>query len=76
MLCIIGACVCFVHGVRMVYMDFSYHLDFVSILVFSVIPFVPIVAVAPRYRNGSRVYAVIALVELIVITTYPFVVVR
>ena len=77
MVCIIGACVCFVHGLRFVYEDVAYHftLDPITV-VFTSIPFVPIFAVAPRYKNGSIVYAFIAMLELIIIAVSPFIVVR
>jgi hypothetical protein len=74
--CIIGACVCFVHGLRFIYEDFSYHLPLGEALVVTTIPFVPIFAVAPRYRNGSKIYTIILLVELAVIAMAPFIVVR
>jgi hypothetical protein len=77
MICIIGACVCFVHGLRFVYEDVAYHMALDPItVVFTLIPFAPIVAVAPRYKNGSIVYAFIMVLELIVIAVCPFIVVR
>ena len=78
LICIIGACVCVVNGMRLVYMDFHMDLrpmNYMPTVMITVIPFVPIFAVAPRYKSG-KAYAVIAVIEALVIATYPFIVVR
>jgi hypothetical protein len=75
--CIVGACACFVVGLRFVYEKFAYDisLDLVE-LAFLTVPFVPIVAVAPRYRNGKVVYAFIGLAELFIVVMDRITVVR
>ena len=75
--CIIGACPCFVVGLRFIYEKFAYGISLDPFeLAFLTIPFLPIVAVAPRYRNGKVVYAFIGLAELLIVVLGHFIVVR
>jgi hypothetical protein len=75
--CIVGACACFVVGMRFVYDDFAYHVNFDPFdALFTVVPFLPIILVAPRYRNGTVVYAFIGLAEVVIVVMNHFIVLR
>ena len=77
MACIVGACICFVIGGMFILQDIVYHVSLDSIdLLFTSIPFLPIILVAPRYKNGSIVYAFIGLGEIIIIVMNHFIVLR
>ena len=74
--CIVGACACFVVGLRFVYEKFSCDISLDPFeLAFLTIPFLPIVAVAPRYRSGKVVYVFIGSAELFIIVMGHFIVV-
>jgi hypothetical protein len=75
--CIVGACVCFVIGLRFIYEKIVYDISLdLFELMFITIPFLPIVVVAPRYRNGNIVYAFIGLAEVIIIVMNRITVLR
>jgi hypothetical protein len=72
--CIVGACACVIYGMKIVYMNVAYHMDIDPFtLLLTLVPFLPIILVARRYRNGSAVYPFIGLVEVIIIVFYHFV---
>jgi hypothetical protein len=74
--CIVGACICFVIGLRFIYDDIAYHVNFEDALLFTAVPFLPIIFMAPRYKNGNIVYAFIGLAEVIIIVMNHFIVPR
>jgi hypothetical protein len=77
MACIVGACACFVIGVVFILQDIVYHISLDPLdLFFTAVPFFPIILVAPRYKNGSIVYAFIGLAEIIIIVMNHFIVLR
>jgi hypothetical protein len=77
MACIVGACICFVIGVIFILQDIVYHINLDPIdLFFTAIPFIPIILVAPRYKNGNIVYFFIGLAEIIIIVINHFIVLR
>ena len=55
--CIVGACICFVIGLRFIYDDIAYHVNFEAALIFIGVPFLLIVFMAPRYKDGNIVVA-------------------
>ena len=65
---IFGACLCFVIGGKWIAWDIVYHVRQDPLLVFLTgLAFVPLIALAPRYKNGRVIYLFIGLAELIVI---------
>jgi hypothetical protein len=72
--CIVGACACVVYGIKMVYQNVAYqvNMDPFNVLL-TLIPFLPIILVAPRYRNGTVAYQFIGLAEIIIVVLYHFV---
>ena len=65
---IAGACLCVVIGGKWIAWDVVYkvRLD-PSLVTINALAFVPIIALAPRYKNGTKIYASVALLETIVI---------
>ena len=64
---IAGACLCFVIGAKWIAEDIVYHVTLDAIpVVFNILAFVPLVALAPRYKSGF-VYLFIGIVEVLVI---------
>ena len=77
MACIVGACICFVIGGMFIVQDIVYHINLDAIdLFFTAIPFLPMILVAPRYKNGKIVYAFIGLAEIFIIVLNHFIVLR
>jgi hypothetical protein len=74
---IIGAAACFVIGVKMVAQDIVYHVNFDPFeFVFTVFPFIPIIAMAPRYKDGRIIYSFIGAAEVLSILMNFFIVLR
>jgi hypothetical protein len=75
---IIGAAACFVIGGKRVAEDIVYqvNLDSLDFLLFTAFPFLPIILMAPRYKNGGVIYGFIAVAEILIIVTNHFVVLR
>jgi|GEM_PF-2969791 hypothetical protein len=72
--CIVGACACVVYGIKMVYQNVAYQIDMDPFnVLLTLVPFLPIILVAPRYRNGTVVYLFIGLAEIIIVVFYHFV---
>ena len=67
-LLIIGACLCFVIGVKWICEDIVYHVETDDSLLFiNALAFVPLIGLAPRYKNGKVIYAFIGLLEAFII---------
>jgi hypothetical protein len=65
---IVDACLCFVIGAKWIAWDVVYHVILDPITVsFNIFAFVPLIALAPRYKNGKVAYSLIALLEVFVI---------
>ena len=74
---IIGAAACFVIGVKMVAQDIVYHVNHDPLdLFFTIFPFVPIILIAPRYKNGKIIYPIIGAAEAIIVVMNYFLVLR
>jgi hypothetical protein len=72
--CIGGACACFICGMKIVYINVAYHVDLDPFtVVLTLVPFLPIILVAPRYRKGTIMYLFIGLAEFMIIVLYHFV---
>jgi hypothetical protein len=71
-----GAAACVVIGGKMAAQDIAYQMyDSFSLLI-TVIPFVPLISMAPRYKNGEVIYGFTAIVEATVIVANYFMVLR
>ena len=65
---IVGACLCFVIGAKWIAWDIVYHVETDGSLLFiNALAFVPLIALAPRYKNGKVAYTLIALLEAFII---------
>jgi hypothetical protein len=74
---IIGAAACFVIGVKVVAQDVVYHVNHDPFDMFiTLFPFVPIIAMAPRYKNGKWIYGFIGAAEALIILMDYFIVLR
>jgi predicted Co/Zn/Cd cation transporter (cation efflux family) len=74
---IIGAAACVVIGGKMVAQDIVYQVNTDPIDLFiTIFPFVPIILMAPRYKNGRIIYGFIAVVEILIIVMNYFLVLR
>jgi len=68
MVLIAGACLCFVIGGKWIVEDIVYHMETYDDLLFiNALAFVPLIALAPRYKNGNVIYAFIGLLEAFII---------
>jgi hypothetical protein len=60
----------------MVAQDIVYQMvDPISLLI-SIFPFVPLILMAPHYKNGSVIYSFIAMMEILIIVMNHFIVLR
>jgi hypothetical protein len=73
---IIGAAACFVIGGKMVAQDIVYHMNDDASLFISIVPFIPIMLMAPRYKDGKIIYGFIAAAEILIIVMNYFLVLR
>ena len=74
---IIGAAACVVIGGKMVAEDIVYHVNHDPWdLIFTMFPFVPIILIAPRYKNGKVIYPIIGAAEAIIVVMNYFLVLR
>jgi hypothetical protein len=65
---IIGACLCFVIGAKWIAEDILYHVQLDHPLLFiNALAFIPLLMLAPRYKNGKVVYVLIGLLEAFII---------
>ncbi len=77
-LLLIGAAACFVIGGKMVAQDIVYDVklnDPFSFLI-TFFPFLPLILMAPRYKNGKTIYSFIGAAEAIIIVMDHFTVLR
>ena len=63
---IAGACLCFVIGGKWIAEDIVYSIHDSSWSTFNLLAFVPLIAIAPRYKN-RKIYAFIAALEAFII---------
>jgi len=74
---IVGAAACFVVGGIRVAEDIVYHVNFDPLdIFFTIFPFVPIILIAPRHKDGRLIYGFIAGAEAINIVLNHFLVLR
>ncbi|HTV41390.1 MAG TPA: hypothetical protein VMF08_12485 [Candidatus Sulfotelmatobacter sp.] len=73
---IIGASACFVIGGVMVAEDVVYDIYNLFDLLLTLIPFAPLLLMAPRYKNGNVIYGFTAALEAIIIVANHFMVLR
>ncbi|HEV2327947.1 MAG TPA: hypothetical protein VGY56_04055 [Verrucomicrobiae bacterium] len=72
--CIVGACACVIYGMKIIYDNVAYHMGIDTFtLLLTLVPFLPIILAAPRYRNGTAGYLFIGLAEVIIVVLYHFV---
>jgi hypothetical protein len=65
---IIGACLCLVIGGKWIAEDIVYHIRLVdSLVMINALAFVPIIAIAPQYKNGMVIYLFIGALEAFII---------
>jgi hypothetical protein len=65
---IAGACLCLVIGVKWIAEDIVYQVQLNDgLIIINVLAFVPIIAVAPRYRNGKVIYSFISVLEAYIV---------
>jgi hypothetical protein len=68
MVLIAGACLCLVIGGKWIAEDIVYHESLYDpLVIINVLAFIPIIAVAPRYKNGKVIYAFIGVLEAFII---------
>ena len=74
---IIGAAECVVIGGKIVAEDIVYHVNQdVWDLSITIFPFVPIILIAPRYKNGKVIYPIIGAAEAIIVVMNYFLALR
>lgn len=65
---ILGACLCFVIGAKWIAEHIVYHVEYgFSLAVINFFAFVPLVALAPRYKQVKYVYAIVGAIEAFII---------
>jgi|HubBroStandDraft_1064217.scaffolds.fasta_scaffold773927_1 hypothetical protein len=60
----------------MVVQDIVYHMTDPASLVISIFPFIPIILMAPRYKDGKVIYGFVAAAEILIIVMNYFLVLR
>jgi hypothetical protein len=73
---IIGAAACFVIGGKMVAEDSVYKIHDSFDLLITMVPFAPLILMAPRYKSGKFIYGFTAFVETVIIVGNYFMVLR
>jgi len=74
---VLGAAACFVIGAKMIAQDIVYHVNHDPLdLFFTIFPFIPIILIAPRYKNRKVIYHIIGAAEVIIVVINYFLVLR
>ena len=74
---IVGACLCFVIGATWVAEHIVYHVEYGLPFAFiNLFAFVPLVALAPHYKQVKYVYAIVAVIEAFIILMGNFLTLR
>jgi hypothetical protein len=73
---IVGASACFVIGGIMVAEDVVYRMYDSFDFILTLIPFTPLILVAPRYKSGKVIYSFTAALETSIIVMNHFMVLR
>lgn len=73
---IIGASACFVIGGIMVAEDIVYRINDGFDFILTLIPFTPLILMAPRYKSGKVSYSFTAVLETLIVVMNHFMVLR
>lgn len=65
---IAGACLCLVIGVKWIAEDIVYQIQpDITLIIINGVAFAPMIALAPRYKNGKMIYYWIGWIEAFII---------